>query len=273
MALTDNLISFWELEEASGTRVDAVVGTGNDLADNVGVGQQTGKVGNCAAFGGVNGEFLSHASNASLVAGDIDFTIAAWVYFDDLTVSRAIVGKWAAGGGFQYEYFLTYTGGGTTRLRLYAVVQTDTVIAVSADTLGVPSTATWYYVVAWHNSVANTLNIQVNNGVVDSNATGGPLQTGTAPLQFGIDDGFDLMAGRIDQVGFWKRILTADERTALYNGGAGLSYAAMASAADLAPSVADAATFTDEPTIAVGAPVTARVRDLIQCGMVVPGAR
>ena len=30
------------------------------------------------------------------------------------------------------------------------------------------------------------------------------------------------MNGRIDEVGIWKRVLTSDERTAIYNGGAGL---------------------------------------------------
>ena len=30
--------------------------------------------------------------------------------------------------------------------------------------------------------------------------------------------------GLIDEVGFWKRILTAQEKTNLYNAGAGLAY-------------------------------------------------
>src|SRR3989304_4743325 len=33
-----------------------------------------------------------------------------------------------------------------------------------------------------------------------------------------------LMKGRIDDVGFWKRVLTSSERSLLYNGGVGLTY-------------------------------------------------
>ena len=32
------------------------------------------------------------------------------------------------------------------------------------------------------------------------------------------------MKGRIDEVGFWKRVLTSSERSLLYNGGVGLTY-------------------------------------------------
>ena len=64
--LLTNLISFWEMEEASGTRVDAVVASGNDLTDNATVTQNPGKVGNAAQFTLATSEWLSHVSNASL---------------------------------------------------------------------------------------------------------------------------------------------------------------------------------------------------------------
>ena len=46
MKLTDDMISFWELEESSGTRADAH--GAHTLTDNNTVGQGTGVVGNCA---------------------------------------------------------------------------------------------------------------------------------------------------------------------------------------------------------------------------------
>jgi hypothetical protein len=36
--------------------------------------------------------------------------------------------------------------------------------------------------------------------------------------------GYPNIVGLIDEVGFWKRKLTAQEITALYNGGAGLPF-------------------------------------------------
>jgi hypothetical protein len=88
---------------------------------------------------------------------------------------------------------------------------------------------TWVWVVAWHDSTANTLNIQINNGAVDSTATGAVVPNdSTAQLRVG-----DLQQtnnrewlGYLDEIGFWRRVLSADEKTALYNSGAGLAYAA-----------------------------------------------
>ena len=79
--------------------------------------------------------------------------------------------------------------------------------------MGAPVIGTWYFIVGWHDSVANTVNIQVNNGAVDSVATGGALQAaGTAELRIGGRDDIAPfhLDGRVDEVGFWKRVLTAD---------------------------------------------------------------
>src|SRR5574341_2164717 len=81
MAVKGNLISFWELEEASGTRLDATA-SDNDLTDNNTVTQATGKVGNAAQFTRANTEYLSIAHNTSIACGDIDQTRCAWVYLD-----------------------------------------------------------------------------------------------------------------------------------------------------------------------------------------------
>lgn len=85
MTLLDGLVSYWKLEEANGARVDSVVASGNDLTDNNTVTQAVGVLGNAAQFTAANSESLSHADNASLGTGDIDFTVASWVYFDSLT--------------------------------------------------------------------------------------------------------------------------------------------------------------------------------------------
>jgi len=93
MALTDNLISFWGLEETSGTRVDAH-GT-NNLTDNNTVTSATGKVGTAGQFTNANSEYLSITDNASLSTGDIDFSAQAWVYFDSFGTQRGIINKGA----------------------------------------------------------------------------------------------------------------------------------------------------------------------------------
>ena len=55
------------------------------------------------------------------------------------------------------------------------------------------------------------------------------------------------MDGRLDQVGVWKRVLTADERTWLYNSGNGRSYTEIV--AYQAPNINDTATLAEDVTM------------------------
>lgn len=226
MALTDNLVSFWELEESSDgsapvTREDAH-GT-NDLTDNNTTPSTTGKVGNCCDFERGNSERLSIADNTDLSTGNIDFTANFWINGETLD-QNPILGKWQWGGSGQNEWV--------------AWTQTDakpqfSVSSTGSNTVTVSwgsalSTATWYMITCWHDATADKIYITVN-----ANAT--PAETahtlgvfdGTREFAIG-GSASNFFDGLIDQVGFWKRVLTSDERTSLYNSGNGLSYAAMA---------------------------------------------
>jgi hypothetical protein len=222
--LLTNLVSHWTLNEASGTRFDSVLASGNNLTDNNAVTQAAGKVGNAAQFTAVNSESLSRASNASLQIGDIDFTIAAWVYLDTL-IDMALISKDMSGGG-KREFDLEFLHGATDKFRMRLFRAVDSSIAINDTT--VISPATWYYVIGWHDAAADTMNIQVNNGSVVSAATGGALQAASdgdwylGARQFTGAQAFT--NGRLNQVSFWKRVLTANQRTALYNGGNGVTY-------------------------------------------------
>lgn len=218
--LRTNLIAHWKLNEASGTRADSY--GSNTLTDNNTVTQTDGKVGKAGQFTAANSEYLSIADNSALTMGDIDFTIAGWIYLDSDSGNQAVLSKVSdteIDYGIRVESSLVRFAGSHD-----GVVQN---FARDATTFGVVSLATWYFFCAWHDSVANTVNIQVNNGTVDSSAyTAGGEVNGTAELQLGrYRPGQPLpWDGRIDSVSIWKRVLTATERTVLYNGGAGLDY-------------------------------------------------
>lgn len=215
MALTDSLVSYWKLEEASGTRADSH-GT-NHLTDNNTVTQATGKLGNAAQFTAANSEWLSIADNASLSAGDTDFTLAAWVYLDSKSADR----WFAAKGG---EYMFGYRNG-SDRL-IFIVAKAGNPTSITAGTFGSPPTATWLHVVGWHDAVADQIGIAVNAGTANTAAYSAGVDDSTSAFEVGRGDFFGLnyMDGRIDALGFWRRVLTAQERTDLYNGGAGLEY-------------------------------------------------
>jgi hypothetical protein len=222
MALTDSLISFWELEEASGTRVDSVVTSGNDLADNNTVTQAAGKVGNAAQFTAANSEYLSRADNASLSTGNIDFTFALWVNLASNAAAQAFIDK-SDNATWEYEIFFSVAA---NRLAFYVENALSGGDTVTADNLGAPSISTWYFIVAWYDSVNDLLNIQVNNGTADSVSHTDGARDSAHAFRMGAQGGVtNFTNGLIDQVGFWKRVLTAQERTDLYNGGNGLSYA------------------------------------------------
>ena len=217
-SLLTSLISYWTLDEASGTRNDTH-GT-NHLSDNNTVTQASGKLGNAAQFTSANLEHLGLADNTDISTGDIDFTLAAWVYLDTTPAQAEIASK---GGAVDIDWYLDYILA-SDRFRFY--VEGGSAASVLANSFGAPSTATWYYVIAWHDATANTINIQVNNGTVDSTSHSGGVKDTADDFAIGRAGSFvgGYFNGRIDAVGFWKRVLTSTERSTLYNSGIGIEY-------------------------------------------------
>lgn len=220
MALADNLISYWSLDEASGNATDSH--GSNTLTDLNTVTSAVGKIGNARDFEADNSEALTSTDNASLSTGDIDWTIAAWVQIESLT-TRCVFGKGDGAGPSTDEYVLRTVA---SKFR-WSVSRASAYTDLTASTFGTVTTGTWYFVVAWHDSAANQIGISVNAGTADtaSHSTG-PNDTAKG---FAIGRYGELSAqywdGLIDEVGFWKRVLTGAERTELYNGGAGRDYA------------------------------------------------
>ncbi len=214
MALTTSLESYWALGEASGNATDSV-GT-NTLTDNNSVGSAAGKIGNARSFAAASSQYLSHTDNASLSTGDIDFTVAFWHKATTLN----------AGGyglaGTTREYIVHYD---SSRFKFYVSSNGALTASAVANNLGAPSTATWYYIVAWHDSVNNLIGISVNDGTADTASYSSGVFDSTSTFMLGRNaDGGNYADGLFDEFGFWKRVLTSGERTSLYNGGSGLAY-------------------------------------------------
>ncbi len=214
MSLLTNLISYWKLDEAAGA--DGIDAHGsNTLTDHFGdCGSAAGMISTSRTFI-FAARYLSHADNASLSTGDIDFTVACWAYGNSFGGGDEIISKWKTGGNL--EYLLRHSG-----TSFQFLVSSDGSAVASVTWSGTPSTATWYHIVAWHDSVANTINIQVNNGAVDTVSHSAGVFDSTEAFYIGGAD--TIWNGRIDETAFWKRVLTTQERTDLYNSGAGLAY-------------------------------------------------
>lgn len=169
-----------------------------------------------------NAEFLSVVNNAELSgANGQSFTFAAMVNLLSIGANRAIAWKGLTSANFEWYLYYQHSG---LRFRLAAWNGVGAEItAVNANELGAPSINVWYYVVGWYDSVLNTLNIQANNNAGTALAwpfATKPTVNTTNAFEIGRAVTSTTYAnGRICRAGFWKRVLTTEERTWLYNSG------------------------------------------------------
>lgn len=219
-SLINGLVAYWKMEEASGTRIDAT-GRGNDLTDNNTVAQGTGKVGNAAQMVKANSEYLSIASNSDFVGSDISFSFSHWFYIDSLPSSNNyLFGK----GLFD---FLCRVSSATQKVNFQCESAASPGSFAGAISPVVLSTTTWYHLYCGYDAGNDVVFVSVNNETLVTSALAGGVKTSVADFNIGIYNVLAILEswnGKIDEFGLWKRVLTAAERTALYNGGNGIAY-------------------------------------------------
>lgn len=215
MSLLTNLVAYWKFDEASGNAADAQ--GSNTLTDNGSVGSATGIINNARSFTAASSQYFEAADNADLSVADIDFTFAFWFKANSQPGSMEIISKDDFSTNREYSIRTI-----NATIRFTIVGSGGSNVNASTDTW---STGGWYYVICWHDSVANTSNVQINDGTAHSSSYTFGGQDKAASFEIGrrVDVG-NYFDGLIDEVGFWKRVLTSQERTDLYNGGAGFAY-------------------------------------------------
>lgn len=185
-----------------------------------------------ASFNGTT-QYLSKTNDAKLQTGDIDFTVWGWVNLasKQSQVANVIAAKWTGSGDLR-EWYLAYLGTGTDRFSFSISTNgTSPGVTTLLDTkIGSPAINTWYFIVAWHDSVANRIYLQINDGTADLSAHADGATALASPFTVGAIGGpSSFINARIDGVGFIKRTLTASEKTALFNAGKGVKYAGLPS--------------------------------------------
>jgi len=233
--LLNALIAYWKLDEASGSRYDSH--GANTLTEVVAVNNRAGKIGSAVNLNG-SSFALTIADNAALSTGDVDFTISAWVLFDAFAtgVSReayTVFSKFNVSGN-QREFLCFYDRAETIPYNRFKWLVSSNGSAVSKiDSTETATTATWYHVICWHDAANDQIGISVN-GVETTTSYSGGVYNSTASFDIGrllVPTSYYLLDGAVDEVAMWKSaaggggVLTAAQRTALYNGGAGLAYA------------------------------------------------
>jgi hypothetical protein len=223
--ITDNLVSFWDLDESSGNRADSH--GSNTLVDASSVGARNGLISNGANFVLASSDRLTLADNADISVGsDVSFVYAGWFYVDLVSGYYVPLSKW---GTTDTEYLLDLNepGGSTRRIAWYVRDSTDTsnVIVIANDQIPYAQTA-WYFLVMGYDKDLDLVFLTTNNNVTNIDALAGGGFNGTESLSLGSNNNpGSYYDGVIDELGFWKGgILNPAETTWLYNSGSGRTY-------------------------------------------------
>ena len=259
MSLLVGLETYWKLDESSDgsgavTRVDSHAS--QDLADNNTTASGTGKINNGADFEVGNSEYLSAADSAILSTGDIDFSIACWFTLESLGGDPGLMIK-GPGSCDLREYALRVGGDNKIRFQVSpdgTAVGEAVVVGNSGSAL---SAATFYFVVAYHDATANVIGISVNDETPVTTAhTTGLTDLGGAFWMGRHPNGTNYHDGIIDEAGFWKKVLSSDERTNLYNSGSGLAYSAFGLSQVVAGSITNTGALTRKTLKVVAGSIT-----------------
>lgn len=168
-----------------------------------------------ANFVNASTQSLNHVSNASLQLNATDWTIAGWVKFATVNNYRKVVTKQTSDVAFEYGLQLNPTGaGGQPGLEAYGSTG-------NCDSATVISAGAWYFFWVDFDMATNTLQVSVNNAAPASNVVTAPT-AGAGTFGIGYYGGTTIayaMDGQVDNLGLWKRKLSAGEKTSLYNGG------------------------------------------------------
>lgn len=209
MSLLTNQVSYWKLDESSGNAADSA---GSNTLTNTNVTYTTGKINNGAVFNG---------SNAKLVMGSTAFgpsySYSFWVYRNSSASNMSLISK--DDGTTRVISLLSNSSGnieGTVWLSTGSVGITP--FAISNGVMN-------HIVITLEASVA--VKIYLNNSEVESI----PISYGALTTSFGTWFGADqfgggrwFLDGKMDEIGYWSRALTSDERSELYNSGDGVQY-------------------------------------------------
>ena len=216
-----NLIAWWQLEEATGaTRLDETVNN-LDLTDFNTVEQVAGHLLNAGQFTKTNSEYLRIADTnlLSIETGE-SFTLSSWPRPEDLLDSMDYCSKWDGATNFEYIAQYNFTS------NKYSWVVRDTASnnrTVDATNFGNPTAKVFVHILTEYEAGVG-IRIRVNNGTPNSLSFATTVNTTGANFLLGARAHPTIGAvwnGRIDQTIIWKRILTADEITFLFNNGLG----------------------------------------------------
>ncbi|HNV61388.1 MAG TPA: LamG domain-containing protein [Candidatus Cloacimonas acidaminovorans] len=226
MALVDNIVAYYKLDESSGNASDSVGSV--TLTNNNTTTYSTGKINNGAVF---NGSDQSLSATASLVADS--WTISFWVKPDDSDISNQTMFAYRPSSGT--ANIIGIEGFSSMTVRCILFDSSSFAYKDYRTSLTLTQNAWNHFAITWNDS---SISLYVN-GSLDNSVTkakdGSIAQTNTSRiLRLGAETASsNFYDGSMDEVGIWSRALTSTEITELYNSGNGLQYPFTVSAGNI----------------------------------------
>lgn len=216
MALTDNLVSWYNLEDATDQHAS------NNLSDIGTPTYTTGKVNNALTLDGST-DGLKRA--AFFNPGTSDFTVAFWAKIANASTWRFCLGQTLTDGTDEWEFRAQQTTG------VMNFHYEDSLTAGSISIFGATNICdnAWHFIVGLRSGTAVQLYVD-DMTTTDGSATDSTPYTISNSKEFTMGAaGFSApyifwLSGQMDSVGLWTRALSQAERETLYNSGSGVAY-------------------------------------------------
>ena len=211
--LMEGLVSYWPLDEASGTRYD-YFGPNHFTTATGTLGAAEGKIsGSLSCTDG----YLYCDDNDTLDTNE--FSVSCWINIDGSSSNYRYVIVRQAASDWSNPY-------GTWAIRISSSGSVEGWVGtgLTYDTYvqqgGSLSTDEWHFVAMTYDGA--TLKLYIDNTLEDTlSYSAGDLTSGYGILVGNRVGGTEAFVGMIDEIGLWNRALTADEVADLWNGGAG----------------------------------------------------
>jgi len=208
-ALTDNLLAYWKMDEASGSIIDAHGSNDGTTPDNP-TYSQDGKIGTSIYFSG--NDYFDIDGLASTTQ---DYSFQFWLNSSHTYSSHANLMD------FETTRFLCSIAAFTDNSKMGFYDGTTTYAIVTNPV----TDGNWHHIVYTFDDSESESLLYIDGGVPISTAYTGLNIGGNVALgsTFTGTSGFSIEL-YIDEVGVWERVLSASEISELYNLGDGLAY-------------------------------------------------
>lgn len=223
MALTDNLVSYWKLDESSGNAADSV--GSNTLTNNGTITYSASKINNGANLVAASSQYFSKTSQTGLAFSGGSFSLAFWTNPTSLVAFTYLLTLFDDDAPDSRSWYTRFnaTGGVSVTLRAADNLSNLTATVAAGFTTGslqhcvITYTASTHLIEVYRNGTSQ--------GTADITATSFRTSGSTFEIGSLISGGQNpAYTGQLDEIGAWSRVLTSTEVSQLYNSGNGLQY-------------------------------------------------